>query len=196
MSQQARNRRVRRGRRIRSPELLDHRDRLLRLALRAVDGGELGEEAGVGGVGLEGGGEEGLGVGGLALCGEGVGEAGGGVGVVGGEGEEAAVGGFGFGEGLRVLGEVGAEEDVGGSLGGELQGLEELVARGVRIGALVEDGEGAQGAGAEGCDWRPARLLAAWSSRCAASTLPLRASMRPRASCGSASEGSAAMAAL
>ena len=79
-----------------------------------------------------------------------MGEAGGGVGVVGSDGEEAAVGGLGFGEGVGVLGEAGAEEDVGRSLGGELQGLKELVARGVGVGVLVQDGQGAQGTGAEG----------------------------------------------
>ena len=133
-----------------APELLDHGDRLLGLALRAVDGGELGEEAGVGGGAFEGGGEECLGVGCLALSGEGVGEAGGGVGVVGSDGEEAAVGGLGLREGVGVLGEAGGEEDVGRSLGRELQGFEELVAGGVGVGVLVQDGEGAQGAGAKG----------------------------------------------
>jgi hypothetical protein len=64
--------------------VFEERDSLLGLAFGAVDGGKLGEEAWVVGVGFEGAIEEGFGLGGLVLGLEGVGQAGGGVGVGGG----------------------------------------------------------------------------------------------------------------
>ncbi len=65
-----------------------------------------------------------------------VGETCGGVGVVGVGVEETAVGGFGSGEIVGGLGDLGGEEDVVGSLGGEFDGCEEGIAGGGGIGWL------------------------------------------------------------
>ncbi len=57
-------------------------------------------------------------------------------GVVGVGVEETAVGGFGSGEIVGGLGDLGGEEDVVGSLGGEFDGCEEGIAGGGGIGWL------------------------------------------------------------
>ena len=94
-----------------------------------ISGGELGGEGGVAGVLGEGGGDEGFGVSGAGFAEEDGGEGGGDGGIGWVEREVAGVGVLGGGEIVGGRGEFGGEEDVVGLLGGELEGVEEVLRR-------------------------------------------------------------------
>jgi hypothetical protein len=131
-------------------KLFDEWDRFIGFVLRFIERSELGVEGGVVGMLLECRRKERFGLLAFSLPDEEMDESCSGLGVVGIGCEETAIGGFSGGCVVGGFGKLTGKKDIVGGLGGELDGVEKLIARAGGVPGLVEPGQGAVGAGAEG----------------------------------------------